>query len=1087
MLCNDIVVGLTLALTSILHIAECFNIDINLSRLQQGPAGSDFGFALGILRNDSQGVRLIIGAPKSNSTFQPGTLQTGSVFDCSYDQIKCTELDMGVSDDNKPVQIENQRLGFSIAVGEEISPRITACAPLWKNTRIQAAYLAQGRCHEIGYGNPPRFSATYTPMKPRRSSVKDKLVHGDKYIKGMGQGGFSIHYSKTVNGKSELVAGAPGYYDWKGGIAYIDNTTTDVYSLSMLGEQFPSNSYTAYSMTSGHFFSTRHLQLVTGSPNWNNTGKVIVMKRTFKDTLLEHQGEQFGSYFGAAVCAVDVNNDSFDELLIGAPLYSSTYEEGKVYVYKSNKLDYMVARDPLVGPGVAGGRFGTTIGSVGDLNNDDFNDVIIGAPFAYTTGAIYIYQGSSTGLRTTPSQTIQGKSIEPNLRGFGWSISKSFDTDENGYPDLAVGAPMSDHVVTLRTVPVASVSASLDIGHNVISLQPSCRFRQRIYVCTDVTLTFAYTGKQCPPTLDIEFELRADTLTNPDEESGRAQFIMTSDIISPSIHRNLTLLRGKVVRFNYQVIIQPRKDKYTDVGFELRIKQKNNCQLGAEKCPIPDIYSPDLLRKQVPFAKECGDDDVCIADLSLDSYAPSSLLIGSSKYPVKVVVKNRGEAAYLTTVNLNYDKQLAVTDVTTVESPPGATVTCELGPSPRDDKGQEQVTMICYTGNPLPPDGFVHFLLTFDVSELRARSNTTTISLKASTLSEELNATKADNVMSIDTVLMMEAHLTVQGASLPEQIRYGQPQAHTDTDVESKRIPVVHEYTVANVGRGSTPGIDVQVSVPSVDNQGRQLVHISSVEVLPIEGQRQDIDGHCHWDPLKPPTGSEEGGQSSSDDVEYLTCLTTKCVTVTCQVSELKRGDAAVVFVNGWVEESTFWNYGSNSAFKLKTNATVTVQQHSLLVLGSFQKGHSHIVTDIFGPLTSPADPWILLGCLLGGFLLLCLICLVLWKVGFFKRKKRDDLKQLLREENSNVELDSVSSQGQSPTGLGEVPPPAPPGAVGGADYIVPVSKNTCPDDPYLHPVSVALPPSGRTSNNYVRLSSEDKAEDMDAFIGTRM
>lgn len=108
-------------------------------------------------------------------------------------------------------------------------------------------------------------------------------------------------------------------------------------------------------------------------------------------------------------------------------------------------------------------------------------------------------------------------------------------------------------------------------------------------------------------------------------------------------------------------------------------------------------------------------------------------------------------------------------------------------------------------------------------------------------------------------------------------------------------------------------------------------------------------------------------------------------------------------------------------------------------------------------------------------------------QVGFFKRKKRDDLKQLLREDNSNVELDSVNSREQSPVGLNESPPPALPGAVGGVDYIIPVSKNTYPDDPYLHPVSVALPAPERTPNSYVRLPSEDKAEDMDAFMGTRM
>ncbi len=45
-------------------------------------------------------------------------------------------------------------------------------------------------------------------------------------------------------------------------------------------------------------------------------------------------GLQFGSYFGAALCAVDVNNDDLDDLLVGAPLYRSQHgDDGTVHVY----------------------------------------------------------------------------------------------------------------------------------------------------------------------------------------------------------------------------------------------------------------------------------------------------------------------------------------------------------------------------------------------------------------------------------------------------------------------------------------------------------------------------------------------------------------------------------------------------------------------------------------------------------------------------------------------------------------------------------------------------------------------------------
>lgn len=42
---------------------------------------------------------------------------------------------------------------------------------------------------------------------------------------------------------------------------------------------------------------------------------------------------QLGSYFGAAVCAVDLNSDGLSDLLVGAPMESTIREEGRVYVY----------------------------------------------------------------------------------------------------------------------------------------------------------------------------------------------------------------------------------------------------------------------------------------------------------------------------------------------------------------------------------------------------------------------------------------------------------------------------------------------------------------------------------------------------------------------------------------------------------------------------------------------------------------------------------------------------------------------------------------------------------------------------------
>lgn len=52
----------------------------------------------------------------------------------------------------------------------------------------------------------------------------------------------------------------------------------------------------------------------------------------------EHNGDvcsclQLGSYYGASVCAIDLNADGLSDLLVGAPMFSSVREEGRVHVY----------------------------------------------------------------------------------------------------------------------------------------------------------------------------------------------------------------------------------------------------------------------------------------------------------------------------------------------------------------------------------------------------------------------------------------------------------------------------------------------------------------------------------------------------------------------------------------------------------------------------------------------------------------------------------------------------------------------------------------------------------------------------------
>lgn len=95
--------------------------------------------------------------------------------------------------------------------------------------------------------------------------------------------------------------------------------------------------------------------------------------------------------------------------------------------------------EKLRGSGGSNSRFGTTITGVGDLDLDGFNDVAIGAPFEDDgQGSVYIFRGHKEGVYPEFSQRISAANVWPNLRGFGWSISKSMDVDNNQYPGKGI-------------------------------------------------------------------------------------------------------------------------------------------------------------------------------------------------------------------------------------------------------------------------------------------------------------------------------------------------------------------------------------------------------------------------------------------------------------------------------------------------------------------------------------------------------------------------------------------------------------------------------------------------------------------------
>ena len=157
-------------------------------------------------------------------------------------------------------------------------------------------------------------------------------------------------------------------------------------------------------------------------------------------------GEGQGWFGRAIASAGDVNNDSFDDIIVGAESFNAgSGGEGKAYAYLGSATGLDTAASWWSsGNAIPGARFGTSVASAGDVNNDGFADVIVGAPdddlVGSSTGRAYVFLGGPSGL----SMTWAWESAGPEEAGsqFGASVASAGDLYLNGFANVLVGAPL---------------------------------------------------------------------------------------------------------------------------------------------------------------------------------------------------------------------------------------------------------------------------------------------------------------------------------------------------------------------------------------------------------------------------------------------------------------------------------------------------------------------------------------------------------------------------------------------------------------------------------------------------------------------
>ncbi|UCG68680.1 MAG: DUF2341 domain-containing protein [Thermoplasmata archaeon] len=185
------------------------------------------------------------------------------------------------------------------------------------------------------------------------------------------------------------------------------------------------------------------------------SGTIIDLNSVSADLTI--YGDDNGDFCGWAVSSGDINNDSYDDVIIGAPYAdpSGGNAAGETYVIyggdwtSGSTIDLNSVSANLT---IYGDDFNDLSGSAvssGDINNDGYDDVIIGAYAAYPNGGDYagesyvIYggdwiSGSIIDLNTESANiTIGGE--DPSDQS-GTTVS-SGDINKDGYDDVIIGAP----------------------------------------------------------------------------------------------------------------------------------------------------------------------------------------------------------------------------------------------------------------------------------------------------------------------------------------------------------------------------------------------------------------------------------------------------------------------------------------------------------------------------------------------------------------------------------------------------------------------------------------------------------------------
>ncbi|XP_059925158.1 integrin alpha-7 isoform X2 [Gadus macrocephalus] len=813
-----------------------FNLETAHTLHKLGDRGTFFGFSLALheqLTPEPQSW-ILVGAPRAaGQGAQQGT-RPGALFRCPItpEEYDCERVDIDGDVSLDRESKDNQWLGVTVK-SQGIGGKVVTCAHLYElRQRVNQPSETRdpiGRCYVLS----------------EDLTERDDLDGGEwKFCEGRPQGheqfgfcqqGLSVSFTPDNN---YILFGAPGTYNWKG-LLFMASPFEDTLlyktqepSSRSTFEDVAHNSYLGFSVDSAMgIMSLGELTFVAGAPRANHTGAVVLLRKDNVYRLVPQHifwGEELASSFGYSVATTDLNRDGWTDLIVGAPNFFDRKAEigGAVYVYLNPFGHWDDQARPIRLNGTYDSMFGMTVSSIGDLDQDGYGDIAVGAPFD-GDGKVFIYRGSDAGIETKPAQVLDGRDFD--VRRFGYSISGGLDVDKNQYPDLAVGS-LNDSVVLFRSRPVIHVVRDLSIEPQNIDLeQHNCQGRDG--VCVEVKACFTFTAhpEHYSPHITLVVHFEADAERRKLGLPHRVNFLGRSSLMPEYTQTEEVELH----RQRHPVCTSAVFQLHENLGDKLRpislaithtIKpvppRRHSGSKRLEKlAPILNVWPSNTLHSEVNFLREgCGDDKICQSNLKL-SYQFGTRPLNSDLFTplpkddegvqVFSMTDQRSVVLEITITNSPSDPQDPDEDgddahaaQLLISLPPTLSYMGSRIPSQsqvRCELNHNGTQTECELGNPVKRDSTIKFSIILGTSNITIETTELKVDLLLKTISEQPDLAPVKALAK----MVIELPLLVSVVARPHQLFFsgavrGESAMSTLDDVGS---PVDFEFTVSNPGQ----------------------------------------------------------------------------------------------------------------------------------------------------------------------------------------------------------------------------------------------------------------------------------------------